>query len=342
MDTWYLTPHYSAYPSKATFDPAPGSNAFTDEWVDLRNSPDLDEQANLETQALEDELRDDARVAAELGISTDPRDAMTIIDMMLLDDRLYGATEPHMGNIADERRKILSTFLDRIATNSLFSHIAMLSEGDHIKVVPYHGHGVHKVDTGRALLTVRPGRVGTSVQWARFTAALAELEELVNAPSIKEIEIERLLRENPLFMRGLNYTQVYHQVVLPLGDGSSLRPDIIAEPAGGGWVDILDLKLPNEPIYVGGGDRPRLSAAIAEAASQLRDYARFFEDRAAADRIEREYGFRCYKPRQAVIIGRDPRDMNERQREASLTTYPDLRVVTYDELLRSARSLLLF
>jgi hypothetical protein len=130
--------------------------------------------------------------------------------------------------------------------------------------------------------------------------------------------------------------------VLPLGDGNSLRPDVIAEPAGGGWTEVLDLKLPSERIYVGGGDRPRLSAAIAEAASQLRSYARYFEDRVAAKRIEETYGLHCYKPQQAVIIGRDPTGLDERQREAALTAYPDLRIITYDELLRAARERLLF
>jgi hypothetical protein len=319
---------------------------FSDSWYDLREAPTIDAeiiaQEFLPADAIEDELRRDGDRAVQLGIAVDEREAINVVSEMLSDDSFQDGYARLVAGIADERREILSTFLDKIASNSLFSHIALVSEGDSIRVVPYHGHGIHNIDTDRGLLTVRPSRVGASTQWARFARAIVEFEELVNMPGVREAEIERLLREHPLFLRGLNYGQVYHQVILPLGDGTSLRPDVIAEPAGGGWAEILDLKLPSERIYVGGGDRPRLSAAIADAASQLRAYARYFEDRTVAERIEREYGFRCYKPRQAVIIGRDPRDLDERQREAAMTAYPDLRIVTYDELLRSAQARLLF
>jgi hypothetical protein len=328
--------------SSRAFDLTP----FEERWHELREVPVLEDHDSVDpdllAQVLEDDLRRDGIKAVELGIAIDEQQAMATVDGLLADKAFYEGLERFADEIANERRDILSEFLASIATNSLFSHIALHAEGDRIRVIPYHGHGVHDVDLGSTLLTVRPGRQGASTQWHRFASAITRLEELLNTPGVTEHEIELLLRENPLFLRGLNYTSVYHQVVLPLEDGSSLRPDIIAEPVGQGWAEVLDLKLPTESIYVGGGARPRLSAAIAEAATQLRSYTRYFDDRALAARIEKKYGIRCYKPRQTVIIGRDPEESNELRREAALTAYPDLRIISYDEMIRAARERLLF
>jgi hypothetical protein len=320
---------------------------FEERWLELRDFPVVLGDAEIEDvevtlKILEEELRRDGQKAAELGITSDETEAMGIVDALLADDEYHRSMERLMQDVEEERRGILSSFLTKIATNSLFSHIALHLEGDRIRVVPYHGHGVHNIEAANELIAVRPSRVGAVTQWARLAPAIARLEELLNTPGVKEGDIERLLRANPLFLRGLNYTNVYHQVVLPLTDGSYLKPDIIAEPVGGGWAEILDLKLPTETIYVGGGDRPMLSHAINKAARQLRSYARYFEDRAAAKRVEEKYGFRCYMPRQTVIIGRDPAELNDLQRDTVLTAYPHLRIVTYDELIRSAQELLLF
>jgi hypothetical protein len=60
-----------------------------------------------------------------------------------------------------------------------------------------------------------------------------------------------------------------------------------------------------------------------------------------AERVEARYGFRCYQPRLTAIVGRDPSGWKEEEVTRALTTYPDVRIVTYDELLRAARTLLL-
>jgi hypothetical protein len=110
----------------------------------------------------------------------------------------------------------------------------------------------------------------------------------------------------------------------------------------GNWADVIDLKLPTEPVFVGPADRPRLSAAVAEAAAQLRHYASWFDDRKIASRVEEKYGFRCHKPKQVVVIGRDPRKFTEAQQLAARSSYPDLEIVTYDRLLAAAKDRLLF
>jgi hypothetical protein len=325
---------------------------FSDDWVMYESGAILLSQQSSREVELEmnpvvarERIRRDVEAAIALGIVGEQTDEL--LDKLLGDALIHQIEtaeklKPLETSIQDERRELLQTFLEQIASNSLLAQIAFIDEGDRIRVVPMHANALHRVDCDSELLAVRPARRGAAAQWKRFGGAIAELEEMINRAETTEAEIESLLRRNPLFLKGLNYTHAYHQVVLPMGDGRSLRPDIIVEPVSSEWADIIDLKLPSETLFVGSAKRPQLSQAIARAASQLRQYARWFDDRAVSRRVEDRYGFKCFKPKQVVIIGRDPRQFDEAQREAAVSAYPDLEIVTYDQLLRVARRQLLF
>jgi len=83
----------------------------------------------------------------------------------------------------------------------LLVELAVQVEADRVSVVPYHSHSVHQVvDTSEGLVLVRPGR-----RHARYAATfgrdVAELERLLNAPAVKERDIDAALTANPLFLR---------------------------------------------------------------------------------------------------------------------------------------------
>jgi hypothetical protein len=321
---------------------------FDESWLgnaQLLTPADLAGELDVTEKEAESLMRGEVQVAIELGIvsSHDEDAAYDALDEIVMKATFSSdAVLRFEEEIEDERVVLLDAFLRQIASNSLLAQLAFVEEGGHISIVPMHGNGLHDLDCGNDMLAIRPARKGAASQWARFAVAIEELEALINDPNVREAQIESLLARNPLFLRGLNYAECYHQVILPLDQGRYLKPDVVVEPVSGGWSDIVDLKLPNERIFVGAGDRPRLSQAIAEAASQLRQYARWFDDRKVAKAVEDKYGFRCFKPRQVVIIGRDPREFSEAQREAARSAYPDLEIVTYDKLLDAARSRLLF
>lgn len=241
-----------------------------------------------------------------------------------------------------ERAEILQGVLASIASASLLTQIGLISDGrERVRVVPLHAHSIHFVEGQDDVVPMRPGR--RSPQYQRlFADPIRQLERLINEPRIKEREIERLLLDYPLFLSGLNYKEVYSQVVLPRFGTSDLRPDIIAEPFGDSWADIIELKLPIDPIVVKGkANRPRLHNAIADAVEQLREYRGYFENRELAERVEKQHGFRCFRPKLMVIIGRDPARFTPEQRRNALSSYPDIEFVTYDKLIRAARSRLL-
>lgn len=321
---------------------------FDESWLgnaQLLTPADLAWELDVTEKEAEALMRGEVQVAIELGIvpSQDEAVAYDALDEIVMKATFGSEAVLRLEEeIEDERVAILDAFLRQIASNSLLAQLAFVEEEGHISIVPMHGNGLHDLDCGNDMLAIRPARKGAASQWARFSAAIEELEELINDPDVKEAQIESLLARNPLFLRGLNYAECYHQVILPLEQGRYLKPDVVVEPVSGGWADLIDLKLPNERVFVGAGDRLRLSQGIAEAASQLRQYASWFDDRKVAKMVEDKYGFRCYKPRQVVIIGRDPREFSETQREAARSAYPDLEIVTYDKLLGAAKSRLLF
>jgi hypothetical protein len=260
-------------------------------------------------------------------------------DIELADYRLQ---ELEFDQLMEERGRMLSSFLGSIASNSLLTEIALVSNGDQVSVIPYHSHSLHSVASTKKdeVVLLQPGVISTNY-WKNFSKDIERLEVLVNQPRIEEAKIEALLRNNPLFMRGLNYSEVHFQVVFPRMGAKDLRPDIVAKPAGSEWWDIIDLKLPTFPILVGKENRPTLSAAISEAASQLREYAAYFENRDIAKRVEQKYGFQCYRPKLVVIIGRDPKRFTEVETRRAMTAYPNLEILTYDKLIDVARKYLL-
>jgi hypothetical protein len=263
---------------------------------------------------------------------------------------LFEAELTHAGLMAlEEAGESLDDFIDRrqtellnetvsaIADNSMLVQMGMYcDERNDVHLIPWHANSLHHVaGRGEETLLIRPGRSARRHRH-RFTDAITSLEAAINDPAVHEREIERILVEHPQFLHGLSYREIYSQVVLPRRDGSSLRPDIIAEPVGDDWAHIIDLKLPVDPILVG-HDRPELAKALNAAAQQLREYQAYFDDRDLADRVEKKYGFRCYRPKMVVIIGRDPTRFSPDEQRLAMTAYPDLEFVTYDRLLRVAR-----
>jgi hypothetical protein len=240
-----------------------------------------------------------------------------------------------------ERMLNLDRALRMGTTHSMLTQLGIHYAGGQIHITPFHSGGVHHAVGSRDdAVLLRPARANRRY-WTMFRSQIATLEQILNEPGTKEREIEELLTSNPLFLNSLGYERVYHQIVLPRVGASDLKPDVIAEPAGSEWAEILDLKLPSASLVVGRQDRAAMSAALTEAVAQLREYAAYFDDREAAARIEERHGIRCYQPKMTVIIGRDPTRFSDDELRRALTAHPDLRVVTYDDLMRAARTRLL-
>jgi hypothetical protein len=238
------------------------------------------------------------------------------------------------------RRRLVDHVIRRVGRNSLLTEFCLQFSQDRILVTPYHAHALNQLETRREIMVARPAIIAARTG-SLLHPELAELEDLLRDPKVTEGKLQKYFEHNPQALQAMGYAQIYPQVVLEREDGTSLRPDFLLEPIGSKWCDILDLKLPEVKTIVGGRDRMAFSAALTSLTAQLREYAAYFEDERLSKRVEGVYGIKCYKPKLIGVIGRNVQHADERQQRRLMTSYSDLTVMTFDQVLQVARSRLL-
>jgi anti-anti-sigma factor len=203
---------------------------------------------------------------------------------------------------------------------------------------------VYRVQTddlsrGSNLIIARPHVLAASSR-TQLRADVDGFEDLINSQRTRESDIHHFFEEHPTFLLGQEYRQLHSKVLLERNDDGPLIPDFMLQPFDDELCDLLELKLPREPVVVGRENRKRFSSAVQEAVAQLRTYRDYFDDRTRREEIQRRYGIRVYRPRMAVLIGRvtsvDPieyRRIADGQKE--------VRIMTYDDLLKRARRFLI-
>lgn len=209
-----------------------------------------------------------------------------------------------------------------------------------ILIHPFHSHSLYEIDNKSQILITKPGILAkrTNLILRKY---FDEFQFLLNQKGLKETDIQKYIEKHPEFFRMLGYKEIYPQIVLEKEDGSSLIPDFILQPVGDEWCDLLELKLPSKKIAVGTGDRIRFSKEVTELVAQMREYSAFFENPKFQRQIKDKYKLNCYKPKMIGMIGQKPQINDEQQFRRLMTTYADLKIMTFDELLKIAQTRLL-
>jgi len=166
---------------------------------------------------------------------------------------------------------------------------------------------------------------------------ILELEELINDPRAKEGDLQRFFENHPHFFRMWDYRDVYPHVYLTREDEGPLIPDFILVDPELQKAMVLDLKLPKAKLVVRKPNRRRFASAVDEAKAQLLEYRDWFEDRHNRAKLKEILGMEIFRPRMGVVIGtsQEFRTVVERQQIAS--RYPEIEVVTYDDIVRHAQ-----
>jgi hypothetical protein len=179
-----------------------------------------------------------------------------------------------------------------------------------------------------------------SSETAALRQAIEELEHLVNDAKSKESDFQDFFERYPGFITPEDYKSAHPHITLTKEDGSSLIPDFILEPSDQNKLcDLLELKLPKHKVYVGIDSRKRFSCEVAEAAAQLREYRKFFDDSTQRNKVQDTYGLLSYKPRMFLIIGRQGK-INPLIARDIQATEPEMVLNTYDDVLSRAQSIL--
>src|ERR1017187_2245816 len=252
-------------------------------------------------------------------------------------------------DIADENLDMLpqidveSTDVSSLRAAQALPLLLSLRE-NHIYVELGIQDGIFKVhtdgrDTAKSPLIIAAPHVLSAGTRTVLHQQLQEFEDLINSSSTREDDIHRFLETNPSFLLGENYRQLHSKVLLEREDDGPLIPDFVLQPFDQELCDLLEPKLPCEPVVVGTANRRRFSGAVHAAVAQLRTYRDYFEDRRNREAIFLRYGIKAYRPRMSVVIGRVPSlDPVEYRRIAD--DQKEVRIVTYDDLLARAKRFL--
>lgn len=179
-------------------------------------------------------------------------------------------------------------------------------------------------------------------QYAAVTPdELLELDDLINDPRAKEPDFQSFFVRHPHFFRMWDYRDVFPHVYLTREDLGPLIPDFVLVDPDVQQAMLLDLKLPKPKIIVQKSNRERFSAAIDEARAQLHEYRDWFDIPNNRAHLISKVGMEIYRPRMGVLIGtnKDFRDALQRQKISS--RYPDIEIVTYDDIVARAKRRLL-
>ena len=170
---------------------------------------------------------------------------------------------------------------------------------------------------------------------------ILELEDLINSRKATEGDFQRFFEIHPHFFRMWDYRDIYPHIYLTREDAGPLIPDFVLVDPEMQKAMLLELKLPTVKIVTRKPNRERFSSAIDEARSQLLEYKDWFDDSYNRNRLKEQVGMEIYRPRMGVIVGsgQDFRSVLERQKLAD--RYPDIDVVTYDDIIKFAQRRLL-
>ncbi|MCY3762500.1 MAG: DUF4263 domain-containing protein [Gemmatimonadetes bacterium] len=170
--------------------------------------------------------------------------------------------------------------------------------------------------------------------------SIEELEHLVNSDKFPESEFQRFFEVHPDFLLGQSYQAIHPQLVLSSQENRELIPDFFLEPLESRFCDLLELKIPYQKLVtrLQNSRRTRFRAFVNEAAAQLKEYQKFFDERGQRTQFHKKYGLEAYKPKMFLVAGRTHHfDSDVERKELNQLLPRDLELWTYDDLLLRAK-----
>lgn len=173
---------------------------------------------------------------------------------------------------------------------------------------------------------------------------IEQFEALINDPEVTEYHLQKFFEENPHFLVTTRLMQALPHVRLEAETGKILIPDFVLKPIvavqrDSNW-QVVDLKHPQAKLLAGPSDHRRFSQEVMQAINQVRDYKDHFENPANTSRVASVLGHRLRHPQLGVLIGRMPASAEVELLEKAQAREPEVRIVTYDEILETQKQLL--
>lgn len=111
-------------------------------------------------------------------------------------------------------------------------------------------------------------------------AAIYALIDLLNKPSTKEDDFQKLFEKHPQCLHALGYSDsIAHPELIDQATGEKYIPDFICRRRSDGLAEIVDLKRPSMDLGLvdKNGRRAKLNAGFEHCVSQVEDYIEFYQ-----------------------------------------------------------------
>lgn len=160
---------------------------------------------------------------------------------------------------------------------------------------------------------------------------IREFERLLARRDIGERELQKFLHLQ-YWMLGAKYRRIYREKWA----GMKGRNDFLLEKEIG-FCDILELKHPADPLFVG-GKAQRMSAELKDAISQMASYLDYYYKNYLSHKEQTQMD--VLHPKGMIVIGR----RNEKEKEVLEAHRAIMRgnveIMTYDDVLNEARQVI--
>ncbi len=146
-----------------------------------------------------------------------------------------------------------------------------------------------------------------------------------------------LARDENKFILNMGFmgVGVYNEVLCEWQseERENIKPDFFVLRANG-YADIIEFKLPNmkSNSITGRNNREHFSSELNTYIAQTRVYATYFDDPNNRKWFEKKYGFKVYKPKRYLVIGRR-NDFEMDEWIEIRADYNNLEIITYDDLV---------
>ena len=146
-----------------------------------------------------------------------------------------------------------------------------------------------------------------------------------------------LARDENKFILNMGFmgVGVYNEVLCEWQseERENIKPDFFVLRANG-YADIIEFKLPNmkSNSITGRNNREHFSSELNTYIAQTRVYATYFDDLNNRKWFEKKYGFKVYKPKRYLVIGRR-NDFEMDEWIEIRADYNNLEIITYDDLV---------
>lgn len=177
-------------------------------------------------------------------------------------------------------------------------------------------------------------------------ALLNRFRELLLTPGVAEPAITAWLAQPQhqfILKMALPATYLLHQAECDWKTDSSrpsLIPDFFAVRANG-YADIVEFKLPElkGSAVVGQVNRETFSAKVNSYIAQTRTYKEYFQESVHRQHVKEKHGLNVNNPKRVLVMGRRWEFAADAWRTVQ-GEFPDLTVLTYDDLIDSVAALL--